>query len=188
MGMLGFYLCGFAFMFGGMADPDSPSGGGIATMGGYAGLNHESAFTSLANSLVCWAGKGFLLQGAGYDTAAFALFLFQMVFMDTTATIPTGGAAERWKFSAFMIYGCCIGTIMYPVFGNWVWGGGWLANLGANFGSGPRPRGFRRLLGGAHARRRHLPHLLPGSSGRATANTTRKARSFTRSRRTTFHA
>jgi Amt family ammonium transporter len=59
-----------------------------------------------------------------------------MVFMDTTATIPTGGAAERWKFSAFMIYGCFIGTIMYPVFGNWVWGCGWLANLGANFGLG----------------------------------------------------
>ena len=59
-----------------------------------------------------------------------------MVFMDTTATIPTGGAAERWKFSAFMIYGCCIGTIMYPLFGNWVWGGGWLSQLGANFGLG----------------------------------------------------
>src|SRR4029079_11271839 len=68
--------------------------------------------------------------------AAFALFLFQMVFMDTTATIPTGGAAERWRFSAFMIYGCCIGTIMYPIFGNWVWGGGWLAQLGSNFGLG----------------------------------------------------
>src|SRR5713101_7857749 len=59
-----------------------------------------------------------------------------MVFMDTTATIPTGGAAERWKFSAFMIYGACIGTIMYPLFGNWVWGGGWLAQLGSNFGLG----------------------------------------------------
>jgi Amt family ammonium transporter len=80
--------------------------------------------------------KGFLLQGAGYDTAAFALFLFQMVFMDTTATIPTGAAAERWRFSAFMIYGCCIGSIMYPVFGNWVWGAGWLSQMGANWGIG----------------------------------------------------
>src|SRR5438045_7154084 len=32
-----------------------------------------------------------------------------------------------------MIYGCCIGTIMYPIFGNWVWGGGWLSQLGVNF-------------------------------------------------------
>jgi Amt family ammonium transporter len=136
MGMLGFYLCGFAFMFGGMADPNSPSGGGILTMGNYSGLNHEFGFHIGSKFMGLLGGKGFLLQGAGYDTAAFALFLFQMVFMDTTATIPTGGAAERWKFSAFMIYGCCIGTIMYPIFGNWVWGNGWLAELGVNFGIG----------------------------------------------------
>src|SRR5882672_10273855 len=133
MGMLGFYLCGFAFMFGGMADPMSPNNGGIATMGGYAGLNHELGIHIGGKFFGLLGMKGFMLQGAGYDTAAFALFLFQMVFMDTTATIPTGGAAERWRFSAFMIYGACIGTIMYPVFGNWVWGCGWLANLGANF-------------------------------------------------------
>ena len=128
MGMLGFYLCGFAFMFGGM--------GAIGTMGNYAGLNNEFTVNLFGHPFGLIGLKGFLLQGAGYDTAAFALFLFQMVFMDTTATIPTGGAAERWKFSAFMIYGCAIGTIMYPVFGNWVWGGGWLAQLGTNFGLG----------------------------------------------------
>jgi Amt family ammonium transporter len=133
MGMLGFYLCGFAFMFGGMADTTSLVNGGIATMGGYTGLNHEFGIHIGGKFFGLFGTKGFLLQGAGYDTAAFALFLFQMVFMDTTATIPTGAAAERWKFSAFMIYGCCIGTIMYPFFGNWVWGNGWLANLGVNF-------------------------------------------------------
>jgi ammonium transporter, Amt family len=128
LGMLGFYVCGFAFMFGGL--------GAMGTLGGYAGLNHEITVNLFGHDwgLIGW--KGFFLQGAGYDTAAFALFLFQMVFMDTTATIPTGGAAERWKFSAFMIYGCLIGTVMYPIFGNWVWGGGWLAQLGTNFGLG----------------------------------------------------
>src|SRR5437588_6111946 len=45
LGMLGFYLCGFAFMFGGMADTASPNNGGIATMGGYTGLNHELGIT-----------------------------------------------------------------------------------------------------------------------------------------------
>jgi Amt family ammonium transporter len=128
MGMLGFYLCGFAFMFGGI--------GAIGTMGGYAGLNHEITWTILGKPFGILGWKGFLLQGAGYDTAAFTLFLFQMVFMDTTATIPTGAAAERWKFSAFMLYGCFIGTVMYPLFGNWVWGGGWLSQLGVNFGLG----------------------------------------------------
>jgi Amt family ammonium transporter len=133
MGMLGFYVCGFAFMFGGMADTHSLVNGGIGTMGGYSGLNHEVGITIAGKFFGLFGTKGFFLKGAAYDTSAFALFLFQMVFMDTTATIPTGGAAERWKFSAFMIYGCCIGTIMYPFFGNWVWGNGWLANLGANF-------------------------------------------------------
>src|SRR5258706_11241657 len=136
MGLLGFYVFGFAFMFGGMADPMSPNNGGIATMGGYTGLNHEIGFPIGGRFIGLLGWKGFMLQGAGYDSAAVALFLFQMVFMDTTATIPTGGAAERWKFSAFMIYGCFIGTIMYPVFGNWVWGGGWLSQLGVNFGLG----------------------------------------------------
>ena len=136
MGMLGFYICGFAFMFGGMADPMTPAGGGIGTMGGYAGLNHELGFMLGGHFIGLLGWKGFFLQGAGYDTAAFALFLFQMVFMDTTATIPTGAAAERWRFSAFMIYGCCIGMIMYPVFGNWVWGAGWLSQMGINWGIG----------------------------------------------------
>src|SRR5258707_13143074 len=142
MGMLGFYVCGFAFMFGGMADPMSPNNAGIATMGGYGGLNHELGFHIGGKFIGLLGWKGFMLQGAGYDTAAFALFLFQMVFMDTTATIPTGGAAERWRFSAFMIYGCFIGSVMYPIFGNWVWGGGWLANLGANYGIGHGHGGF----------------------------------------------
>jgi Amt family ammonium transporter len=128
MGMLGFYLCGFALMFGGL--------GGIGTMGGYAGLNNEFTINLFGKPFGLFGTKGFMLQGAGYDTAVFTLFLFQMVFMDTTATIPTGALAERWKFSSFMLYGCAIGTIMYPFFGNWVWGGGWLSQLGANFGLG----------------------------------------------------
>ena len=128
LGMLGFYVCGFAFMFGGI--------GPLGTMGGYAGLNNEFTVTLFGKPFGLIGLKGFFLQGAGYDTSAFALFLFQMVFMDTTATIPTGAAAERWRFSAFMIYGALIGSIMYPIFGNWVWGGGWLAQLGVNFGLG----------------------------------------------------
>jgi Amt family ammonium transporter len=59
-----------------------------------------------------------------------------MVFMDTTATIPTGSMAERWKYSAFFVYALFVGAVIYPIYGNWVWGGGWLADLGANFGLG----------------------------------------------------
>jgi ammonium transporter, Amt family len=128
LGMLGFYVCGFAFMFGGI--------GTLGTLGGYGALSNEITVTLFGKPFGLLGWNGFFLQGVGYDTAAFALFLFQMVFMDTTATIPTGSAAERWKFSSFMIYGALIGSVMYPIFGNWVWGGGWLAQLGVNFGLG----------------------------------------------------
>jgi len=128
LGMLGFYICGFAFMFGGL--------GPIATLGGYAGLDHEITLTLFGKEFGLLGGKGFFLSGSSYDVAVFALFLFQMVFMDTTATIPTGALAERWKYLSFFIYGWFVGTVIYPVFGNWVWGGGWLAMLGKNLSLG----------------------------------------------------
>ena len=59
-----------------------------------------------------------------------------MVFMDTTATIPTGAMAERWNFKSFVIYGLFVGAVIYPLYANWVWGGGWLSQLGHNFGLG----------------------------------------------------
>ncbi len=64
------------------------------------------------------------------------VFLFQMVFMDTALTIVTGTAAERWKFAAFLVSSFVMGAFTYPLFANWAWGGGWLANLGTNFGLG----------------------------------------------------
>ena len=59
-----------------------------------------------------------------------------MVFMDTTATIPTGSMAERWTFKSFVVYGFFISMFVYPLFANWVWGGGWLSALGKNFALG----------------------------------------------------
>ena len=60
----------------------------------------SSRSISSANRSACSECKGFFLSGDTYDVGVFALFLFQMVFMDTAATIPTGAMAERWKFSA----------------------------------------------------------------------------------------
>jgi ammonium transporter, Amt family len=127
IGMLGFFVSGFALMFGGL--------GTLGTLGGYEGLNNEFTINLFGHTLGLFGMKGFFLNNV-YDVGVFALFLFQMVFMDTTATIPTGSMAERWKFSAFAIYGIFVGTIIYPLYGNWVWGGGWLATLGSNFGLG----------------------------------------------------
>jgi Amt family ammonium transporter len=127
LGMLGFYLCGFAFMFGGI--------GALGTLGGYDGLSGEFVINFFGKEFGLFGTKGFMLSGV-YDVAVFGLFLFQMVFMDTTATIPTGSMAERWKFSSFFIYGLFVGTVIYPIYGNWVWGGGWLSSLGKNFALG----------------------------------------------------
>lgn len=127
LGMLGFYLCGFAIMFGGV--------GALGTLGGYDGLSSEFVIHLFGKDFGLFGTKGFMLLGV-YDVAVFGMFLFQMVFMDTTATIPTGSMAERWKFSSFFIYGIFVGTIIYPVYGNWVWGGGWLSTLGKNFALG----------------------------------------------------
>ncbi len=70
------------------------------------------------------------------DPGSLAMFMFAVVFMDTAATIATGALAERWKFSAFFIYGLFMSMLLYPLYGNWVWGGGWLSQLGINFGLG----------------------------------------------------
>ncbi|MBB3188755.1 ammonium transporter [Microbacter margulisiae] len=127
LGMLGFFISGFAIMFGGV--------GSLGTLGGFGGLANEVTITLFGHTFGLFGTKGFFLNGV-YDVGVFGLFLFEMVFMDTTATIPTGSMAERWKFSAFAIYGIVVGAVIYPVFGNWVWGGGWLSQLGANFGLG----------------------------------------------------
>jgi ammonium transporter, Amt family len=77
-----------------------------------------------------------MLPPSMFTPAVATMFFFQMVFMDTTCTIPTGALAERWKITHFVLFSFVIATIIYPVYGNWVWGGGWLSALGANFGLG----------------------------------------------------
>ena len=65
---------------------------------------------------------------AGVPLWAYAIF--QTVFCATSATIVSGAMAERTKFSAYCIYSACISLFIYPVSGHWIWGGGWLAQLG----------------------------------------------------------
>ena len=78
--------------------------------------------------------KGFFLHGVD-DVSVMALFFFMMVFMDTTATIPTGAMAERWHWKNFCLYGFWV-ALPYCIYANWVWGGGWLAQAGKNWGLG----------------------------------------------------
>jgi ammonium transporter, Amt family len=78
--------------------------------------------------------KGFCLNGVD-DVSVMALFFFMMVFMDTTATIPTGAMAERWAWKNFCLFGLWV-ALPYCVYANWVWGGGWLAQAGLNWNLG----------------------------------------------------
>ena len=61
---------------------------------------------------------------------ALAFLIFQTVFCATAATIVSGAMAERTKFSAYCVYSAIISLIIYPISGHWIWGGGWLAELG----------------------------------------------------------
>ncbi|MFL6117641.1 MAG: ammonium transporter, partial [Catenulispora sp.] len=128
IGMLGFWICGYALMMGNY--------GAFANTGGQPLLTREFSVTIAGKEFGLFGYDGFFLAGRAFDVGLMALFLFQMVFMDTAATIPTGAMAERWKFFPFVLFGFFMSMVIYPVFGNWVWGNGWLAKLGANFGLG----------------------------------------------------
>jgi Amt family ammonium transporter len=129
LGCLGFWTYGFALGWGNWFNGPVPPGW-------YSSLGPG---TSVLNSGITLAGKygvlgtkGFFLGPSVADTAVLGLFFFMMVFMDTTATIPTGAMAERWSWKNFVLYGLWV-ALPYCVYANWVWGGGWLAQGGVNW-------------------------------------------------------
>ncbi|MGR3310162.1 MAG: ammonium transporter [Candidatus Brocadiales bacterium] len=105
-GALTFWLFGFALMFGG-------SGLG-------PGLDHGNWFIGYS---------GFLLLGDAYDVTTMMVWMFQMMFAATAATIVAGMCAERLKFQAYLIYSFFVCGVIYTIHGHWVWGGGWLGTL-----------------------------------------------------------
>lgn len=129
IGLTGFWIAGFAIMYGAMP---------VGSLGGTAGLDASKEFVLnlFGKPFGLFATNGWFLGGDVYDVGVYTIFLFQMVFMDTAATIPTGSMAERWTLKSFAVYGFFMSMILYPFFGNWAWGGGWLSQLGVNFGLG----------------------------------------------------
>jgi len=128
IGIIGFWAIGFGLQMGGV--------GALGTFGGETTLSQEMVVQVGGKPWGLFGTTGFFLPVAMFTPGVAALFLFQMVFMDTTATIPTGAAAERWKFAGFVAFSFVISTLIYPVYANWVWGGGWLSALGRNYGLG----------------------------------------------------
>lgn len=118
MGSLGYWAIGYGLMFG-------------AVSSGFFGTSN------------------FFLGATGDDIGnvpMLAFWLFQLVFAGTAATIVSGAMAERTKFSGYLIYSIVISAIIYPIFGHWVWGTGWLWTLGDSTGLLPGG-GFRDFAG-----------------------------------------
>ncbi|HEX2733536.1 MAG TPA: ammonium transporter [Polyangiaceae bacterium] len=128
IGILGFWAVGFGLQMGGV--------GSLGTFGGDTTLAREFSLHLFGKDWGLFGQSGFFLPASVLTPAVAALFLFQLVFMDTAATIPTGAGAERWKFTSFVLFSFAMSAFIYPVYGNWVWGGGWLSRLGQNFGLG----------------------------------------------------
>ncbi|MGN0374649.1 MAG: ammonium transporter [Butyrivibrio sp.] len=105
IGTPAFWLIGFGLMFGGSG----------AFVGSIKGIASEAAY-----------GSGMLPDGVPF----WAFLIFQTVFCATAATIVSGAMAERTKFSSYCIYSLIISLVVYPISGHWIWGGGWLSQLG----------------------------------------------------------
>ncbi len=128
IGVLGFWLLGYGLLAGG-----NP---GAASLGSAFPAAHEIGIHAGGHLYGLLGAARFALLSAPHDPSNLAMFLFGAVFMDTAATIPTGAMAERWKFASFAVYGLFMSMLLYPLYGNWVWGGGWLAAMGVNWGLG----------------------------------------------------
>jgi Amt family ammonium transporter len=144
LGCFGFWVYGFAIGWGNWFNgPVAP--GWYASLGpGTAVLNSGWGLGAAADAAGNLTGafqygiiglKGWCLNGTVNDVGVMTLFFFMMVFMDTTATIPTGAMAERWAWKNFCIYGLWV-ALPYCLYANWLWGGGWLAQGGVNWGLG----------------------------------------------------
>lgn len=105
IGTPAFWLIGFGIMFG----------AGNDFFGSISGIASEANY-----------GSGMLPDGVPF----WAFLIFQTVFCATSATIVSGAMAERTKFSSYCIYSLLISLVVYPVSGHWIWGGGWLSQMG----------------------------------------------------------
>ncbi|MGE5280245.1 MAG: ammonium transporter [Deltaproteobacteria bacterium] len=100
MASLGFFIFGYAIMFG------------------------------TGNAFLGWKGWFLMGASSGASVPLYAFWLFQAAFCGAAATIVAGGMAERMKFPAYLIYSFLISAFVYPIVGHWIWGGGWLAAKG----------------------------------------------------------
>lgn len=137
---IGYFACGFALQFGGAAF--------VSGMPGLKGLTAEWSPLDLT-----WGPgwgvvglRGFFLQAEAYNQDAYLLFLSHLPAVMTAVLVTLLALSEHLKGMQLLAVGLLVSGLIYPLFGNWVWGGGWLSNLGANLQLG---HGFVDLAGSA---------------------------------------
>ena len=112
-----YWMFGFGLMFG-----DGSPWIGLQGIWGLHGLDNSPAAGEAYKgvySALNWTG-----------VPLFAKFFFQLVFAGTAATIVSGAVGSRIKYFSFIVFSCIMGTLLYPVTGHWIWGGGFLAKMG----------------------------------------------------------
>src|SRR5665213_2481094 len=137
LGITAFWACGYGLMCGGVASKHA-----AAPWGNLNNLSLLKNLWGVGHHLHRWdfiGGSGFFLAigrpGHAHDAVIIG-FLFMMLYLSVAATIPTGALAERWSFKSFFVFTLLVGAVIFPVYGCWMWGGGWLAELGRNMGLG----------------------------------------------------
>lgn len=131
---LAYFGVGFAFQFGGIAQ--------VSPKPDLSGLYWEwypldqSVDVEVARLWGVIALRGWTLSGEAATPGALELFLSHVSLVGVMAMIPAGTLVQRGRGTTAIVTGLLSGTLVYPVVGNWLWGGGWLSNLGANLGLG----------------------------------------------------
>jgi Amt family ammonium transporter len=169
--LIAYYAVGFAFQFGGVAP--------VANLGGLGPL---SGLFPHGNAGLIGTHGFFLQSGHGYDVGVIAMFLFQVVFLETAGYIIIGAIAERISFAGFLLAELAVGAIIYPIYGNWLWGGGWMAKLGTSMHWGHGAVDFAgsgvvhaRGGGWAHPKTQKHRHRTSASSTRTAPRTPSRA-------------
>jgi len=147
LAVVGYFACGFAFQFGGI--------GLFSKFPGLEGLTWEWSPMDVTWGMG-WGAlglHGFFLSGAASTPAAYALFLSQLPLVATAVLIPVLTLRKAVRPLILASAALLVSAVIYPVLGNWIWGGGWLANLGSNLGLGHgfvdfAGAGMVNLLGG----------------------------------------
>jgi ammonium transporter, Amt family len=152
--VLGFWFIGFALMFGGLLH--DPANGSVQWL-----PNHGLPLLSKEWGPGIFGYDGFFLHRLGANALVLRLFFFQAGVVAVAVAIPVSAMAERWSFRSFMLYACWAAALPIALFGNWVWGSGWLSQLGREFGLG---HGYVDFAGSSVA------HMTGGIIGLAGAS------------------